>query len=502
MNVDQRLIKPLSLAKYLSEDNYRRYTVIVHYLYQQRVVYYAPPSLPTLILENIISNDASGLFEDYNLVKLEDDLKRLEDWGNVLSHPDTGHATRIDDFNKRKLRYECTDETIELERMIEKLNSQISKVKGEMDPELVNSLTSLLLELERFKGLDGKLSKQDGVKIGQLWAQILESFEKLRRDSSDYLGVINSKNIDEAMQNKEVSVFRRRFTEYLTDFIISIQRNNFKIEGSIKEIDRALIDKVIQQLIQTQKDKPTFDEPLTDEEYREIFFNQWNGLRKWFVYDEFNERYVDFLLKQTNETISRFTKYLEQISERNRLVKNRKKDFEHIARLFRDENNFELCQKSFGGMTNVEKPLFFNSERKRETDFEQSLYEHIPENIRLKTAKDVVTSKARKQVSVKISEEDLEALRKIEASKRHEEGLIEEFINNGSVVLSELRNVEPFIRSTILQWIQYCNGREEMKGKTEQGVDYKITIRSNDPIQLHCIDGTLGMPDYLFEFEV
>ncbi|WP_158318809.1 TIGR02677 family protein [Robertmurraya kyonggiensis] len=501
MNIEQRLIKPLTLAKYLSEGNYQHYIAIINYLYEQRVVYYAPPALPTAILENILKNDSIGLFENYNLAKLEDDLKRLEEWGNVLAHPDTGHATRIEDFNKRKLRYECTEETIELERMLERMNSQISKVNGSMDPELVNSLAALLLELERFKVKD-IFTIEDGVRIGQLWDQILEGFEKLRRDSSDYLGVINSKNIDEAMQNKEVSVFRRRFTDYLTDFIMSIQRNIYGIEVSIREINRSLLEKVIARLIQIQKDKPTLDEPLSDEEYREIFFNQWNGLRKWFVYDEFNERYVDYLLKQTSDTISRFTKYLEQISERNRLVKNRKKDFEHIARLFKEENDFELCKKSFGAMTNVEKPLYFNSDKKREVNPEEPLYEHIPEMIGLKTARDVVTQRVKKQVSVKMSQEDLEELKKIEDTKRYEESMVLELISRGKVTLSELRNVEPFMRSNILQWIQYCNGRKEMKGKTEQGVNYRISKKSASSIKMHCVDGTLEMPDYVFEFEV
>ncbi|MEK5379383.1 DUF2397 family protein [Niallia sp. FSL W8-0635] len=333
MTLEQRLLRPFTKAKYLSEENYKRYTAIIHYLYQQHEVYYAPPSLPITILEFIKENDVLGFFGDYDLSKLEADLNMLESWGNVISHQDSGNVSRIEDFNRRKLRYQCTPETIEIERMLEKMNSQINRVKGSLDSNLVNSLSNLMIELETYKA-KSYFKKEERKELNLLWNQIFAQFDNLRKDSSDYLGIIHSRNIDDAMQNKEISAFRLKFTEYLTGFIITLQKNVHIIEFSIKEIDKDLIHRVITELILEHKDKPSLGEPITDKEYLEIYMNQWNAMKKWFKYDEYNERFVDYLLKQKSIIIKKSKNAtMENICE---ILKNINPD---LNKLFKSEIN-------------------------------------------------------------------------------------------------------------------------------------------------------------------
>src|SRR5690554_4693081 len=228
-------MKPFTKAKYLSEPNFRRYTTIVNYLYLQHELYYAPPALPTEIFEYIKANDRLGIFEDYHEKHLDEDLKQLEEWGNVLSHSDSSRVNRIEDFNKRKLRYQCTQETIDIERLLEEMNSKMHKMKGALDSTMVSSLSNLILTFQKYD-TSKPLDKQLRAELNQLWNQIFEQFDKLRQEASDYLGIIHSKKLEEAMQNKEISAFRVKFTEYLTDFIISLQENVALIEYTIKEI--------------------------------------------------------------------------------------------------------------------------------------------------------------------------------------------------------------------------------------------------------------------------
>lgn len=133
MNLEQRMLTPFVKAKYLSEPNYRRYTSIINFLYQQHEYYYAPPSLPGDIFNHIAENDSLRLFEEYTKNSLDEDLKKLEEWGNVVSHADNGRVSKIQDYNRSRLRYQCTEETIEIERMLEKLEGQIHKIKGSLD---------------------------------------------------------------------------------------------------------------------------------------------------------------------------------------------------------------------------------------------------------------------------------------------------------------------------------------------------------------------------------
>lgn len=499
--LEQRLLQPFTHAKYLSEQNFRNYIAIIHYLYIQDSVYFAQPSLPLAILEGIKENDSIGYFEDYTITKLEGDLKQLEDWGNVESIPDYGKQTRIEDFNKRKLRYNLTQVTIDIERMLEKINSQINRVKNKLDRGIVNTLQELFSNLALYKD-NFNLTIDERNELTLLWNQTFDQFEQLRNESADYLRVIHSRNIEEAMQNKEISAFRVKFTEYLTSFIITLQKNINLIEHLIIQIDKTNINEIITLLIEEQKNKPTLEDPLSDEEYRNIFFNQWNAMKKWFIYDDFSERYVDYLLKQTNETISRFTKYLQQISERDQQIRNRKKDFEHIAKLFRNEDNFKLCQMSFGALTNIEKPLHFFSTKNRIIDNTLSIFEHEPEVMSLKEAKHVSSRNRKKAASLEPTEEDLLEIKRLNEIKEYEERQLSLLVNKEIVRLKDLENVEPFMRGALLQWINQTDGKKKLVGKTDQGVEFIIEKNSDDWICLQCTDGILQMPDYIFYFEV
>jgi uncharacterized protein (TIGR02677 family) len=323
----------------------------------------------------------------------------------------------------------------------------------------------------------------------------------LRRESSDYLGIIHSKSIEDAMQNKEISVFRSKFTEYLTGFIITLQKNINLIDSLITTISGNLVEWVVSQLVIDQKQRPTLEEELEDEKYVEIYLNQWESMRKWFIYDQVNERYVDYLLKQTSDTISRFTKYLQQMSERDQQVKNRKKNFEHIAKLFQTEKNFDLCKRSFGAMTNVEMPLHLFSSNIRYADAEITLYMHEPEIKLLSNATERPSVRKRKMVAIQQTEEDKLALIEINKQKEHEERFIQALVDLGKVVIKELQDVEPFVRQTLLNWIAQVSGTEKMTGKTDRGVSFRIEHRTGDRIHLHCVDGQLEMPDYIFHFK-
>lgn len=500
MNIEQRLIEPFSKAKYLSEQNYRRYNSIVHFLYVQHEVYYAPPALPTTILEHIEKNDTFQLFEDYDIVKLETDLKQLEEWGNVFAHTDTSHVSKIEDFNKRKLRYQLTPETVEIERLMQRLSSQVSLVKGKLDAKNIKSLAGLILSLEKFKNVEWTSENRD--MFQEIWDEIFLKFDSLRQDSSDYLGIINSKNLDEALQNKNILTFRTRFNDYLTSFVMALIQNMNIIGASIEETTRILERTFIPQLVKSQLEKPTLGDELTEEQYAEIFINQWIGMKKWFVRDSSGERYIDYLYMQTNETISRFLKYVQQISERDQMIQNRTKDMEHIAKLFKNETDFAKMQQCFGAMTNVERPLHFYSPNERKIEANVSLLDHVPEILPLKDAKIILARERKQLATIQISEEDLREITLLEAQKEAQEKEILDLIQMGSVKIQEMKDVKPFVRQTLLGWISNCNGRDEMTGKTEHGITYSILKLSDAWVRLQCTDGSLEMPDYQIVFEV
>lgn len=502
MKLEQRLLTPFEKAKYLSGENFRRYTSIIHYLYQQHEYYYGPPALPGDIYNHIIENDSLHIFENYSEKLLDADLKQLEEWGNVISHADNARVTKIQDYNRSRLRYQCANETIEIERMLEKLDGQIHRIKGSLDSKMVGSLAALVLQFQNMD-FEHPLTKEERSEFNELWTDIVERFKTLREEASDYLGIIQSKNIEEAMQNKDISAFRVKFTSYLTDFIIALQNNTLIIEYAMKEIQsKGLVEQAIHELIIYQHDKPNLDEEMKDDEMAEIYRMQWSGIQKWFVEDEFGERYVDYLLKQTNETISKFMKFLEQLTEREQQMKSRKHEFLHLANLFEQEDNFGHCLKMFGAITNIESPPHFFSERNQELYADQSLLKQGTEVKPLNNAKTAGIRKKKQIAVIEPSEEDKRLLEELQKQKAYEEAQLDAFTQRGSVALSEVEEIENFILYAILDWVSKANATSTKSGKTDNGVKYRIAKKSDRIVTLHTTEGMLAMDDYIIHFEV
>lgn len=501
MDLEQRLLSPFSKAKYLSEDNYRRYTSIISFLYQQHELYYAPPSLPSEIFHHIKENSPPSLFNDYTEELLESDLRQLEEWGNVISHADNGHVRRIQDYNRSRLRFQCDPETIEIERMLEKLSGQIHKIKGSLDSKMLGSLTSLILKFQKFPH-DRTLSKEERAEVKELWTEIMEKFNTLREEASDYLGIIQSKNIDEAMQNKDIRVFREKFTQYLTEFIMSLHNNTFKIEYALKGIKaNQTVKRAIEEMLIIQKERPDFEEALSDEEMRDIFEKQWSGIQKWFVHDEFGERYVGYLLKQTDETIRKFVKYLERLTERSQQVKSRRHEFLHLATLFEKEEDLEACYANFGALTNIESPLHFFSNRLTNINPNETLVSQGPEVKSLKEAKKTAERRRKQLAVVEPTLEDLIYLEEMKQKKQIEEEVLEDFTSKGSVALADLDEIPHFVLMAMLRWVSLANNHKHQSGKTETGVKYRLVKRSGELIRIRTPEGTITMDDYILQFE-
>ncbi|HML88346.1 MAG TPA: DUF2397 family protein [Methylomusa anaerophila] len=63
----------------------------------------------------------SPFFAAYNEEQLQQDLKQLVEWKNLIPRQETGRVQTIEDFKRKKFWYQCTPYTIEIERMVSRL---------------------------------------------------------------------------------------------------------------------------------------------------------------------------------------------------------------------------------------------------------------------------------------------------------------------------------------------------------------------------------------------
>ena len=87
------------------------------------------------------------------------------------------------------------------------------------------------------------------------------------------------------------------------------------------------------------------------------------------------------------------------------------------------------------------------------------------------------------------------------AERKQERALIDQYITEGVIQLSELTKVEPFVRKVLLSWIGKSMASKDRKVKTDYGLVVKVIMDKTNMILLDADDGTLKMPDARFEFE-
>ncbi|MFK4997070.1 DUF2397 family protein [Bacillus sp. N9] len=84
--------------------------------------------------------------------------------------------------------------------------------------------------------------------------------------------------------------------------------------------------------------------------------------------------------------------------------------------------------------------------------------------------------------------------------RKQEKELIEQYMDQGTIRLSSLETVEPFIRKVLLGWIGKAMANENRMVTTDYGLEVKVTLHKERKITLRADDGNLVMPDATFEF--
>ncbi|NMA69413.1 MAG: DUF2397 family protein, partial [Desulfitobacterium sp.] len=87
------------------------------------------------------------------------------------------------------------------------------------------------------------------------------------------------------------------------------------------------------------------------------------------------------------------------------------------------------------------------------------------------------------------------------AEKAREQELMDELVKGNRIVLRDLKEVNPFVRKTLLTWIAKSMTHPERKGKTENGMLFQLQKMSDKNILLRAEDGDLVMPDFCLVFE-
>ena len=322
MKMNEKLIKPLTETKYLNVDNTDRYRPIIRlfYLEYEKLRYWM---YPEEVFEELHKEE---YFKDYTEEQCRQDLEVLKNWGNLSAIQDTKRVNSIEEFKNKKYRYQLTDYSVEIERMVMRLEN-LSIEGASLEPTLLEKIRMSLSEIS------GILDEDDEHLHGW-WESLNSDFKRLNQNYQDYMRDLNSMKAEEMMKTKAFLIFKDHLIEYLRSFVKSLQLNATNIEQLLSKLSKEQIQMILERLTEYEFSIPRIDVEVTKEQLWDKIHGRWRSIENWFLGTAGAGSEAGKVFDTTNEIIRRITRYATRISEQNHSGANRREEYAKIARLF------------------------------------------------------------------------------------------------------------------------------------------------------------------------
>lgn len=484
------LDKPLIEASYLTAPNFFRYRSILRYFYQQhqRMKYW-------MVREEVYTKlkEMDG-FKDYTLDQCQQDLDTLVGWKNLIAGQDAGKVQTIEEFKNRKFRYQLTPYTIEIERLMIKLEST-SGVGGSLEANLFERISDRVRQIFQIK--DEKASK-----VYAWWQDLESDFQRLNDNATDYIASLESSEAEELMNTVAFLTYKDSIIEYLRSFIRELQRYGPIIEQELRIIPEDVVESVLGSVMSHYMTIPRVEQNFTEKEYKEDIQNRWLNLKAWFVGrgNQDSESYK--LLDITNGIIRKITRYAYRIAESQNRSINRKKEYMQLCKLFAECKDIKEAHSLSAAVFGVMHTRHVVGDFERETE---SIFSRVVDEDAFEVEIKPRTRKYREKSytgSIRSrQEEKRRALEEYLQRQREEQEIVAQYIKDNYIVFAELPEIEPFVRSTLLRWVGRALSNQDRIGKTEDGRNFRLHVGNSERrVVLRCQDGNLEMPPMTLEF--
>ena len=494
MNVTEELGKQITEMAYLTQINTKRYRPILRLFYEQY------EKMNFMLYKEDVYTALKGklFFEDYTLEQCDSDLETLKEWKNLSAIQDTSTVYTLEEFKNKKYRYQITDYTVEIERLVEKLENL--HIEGaSLEPTLIERIKNELFEIN-------SIYLENETKVNGWWENLNADFKRLNDNYQGYIKSFYNIKMEDIAQSTQFIVRKNDLILYLREFIKSLQENCFEINDILLNISNDIIEQILDKVYLAQKkvirlDK--LDDEIPENEQRERNFGKWENLKKWFVGDENRTSEVVNIEEKTNEIIRKITRIANQIAETRGNANIRKAEYKKIAEMFCNVKDLDEAHKLSSVVFGVANTRHLKGNFVRKTDSINSnvFNEKVTEIL----VKPRIREYREKRERVAILDKSLkkqEQLEKYLKKKEEERKILEKYIIDGKIEIENLPNgVETEVRKTLLKWISRATQSKHNQTKTEDGKTVIIKIPANNKVcELKCEDGILKMPAFVLEF--
>ena len=491
MQITDKLLKPVIESKYLTVENADRYRSIIRFFYlkYEKLQYWI---YQEEVYEELKSHD---YFSDYTMEQCQQDLAALVNWKNLIPIQDTKKALTLEEFKNKKYKYQLSEYSVEIERMVIRLENLFIETTS-LEP-------SLLERIRKNIGKIKEMSQKEPDIVYSWWMDLSNDFIRLNQNYQDYMRELNSVKAEEMMKTLQFLAFKDRLTEYLRTFVKSLQMNVTMIEQYLKNLEDTYVHSVLDKVVLYEESIPHVEIDITTEQISENVRGRFESMKEWFLGRNGMASEAYHIFDLTNETIRKITRYATRISELSHRGANRRQEYYKVAEMFGKCSNISEAHKLSAYVFGIEAPLHLKGEFRRATEsINSGVYEEEPYIVevipRIRQYREKVSRSGiidRTQEKEKIKQEMLLTLEK-------ERTLFQSYIIDNRLEFSKLPVLEPQVRDTFLMWLSKALENKELCGRTEDGREYYIENgNEKQRCVIKCYDGDFEMPAYTIQFK-
>lgn len=491
MEINQKLIMPVTETKYLTAENVDRYRSIIRlfYLNYEKLKYWM---YQEEVYEALKKNK---YFSQYTIEQCQQDLTALASWKNLLTIQDTRKATTIDEFKNKKFRYQLSEYTVEIERMVIRLEN-LSIEGASLEPTLLERIRINLAKLD-------EVFRYSSDQMYGWWKDLNNDFIRLNQNYQDYMRALNSVKAEEMMKTKDFLLFKDRLIEYLRSFVKSLQLNVTTIEQILKNVDEQYISGILENVTVYELSIPRMDMEVTTEQIQEKNEGCWESIRNWFIGKGSMSSEALKVFDTTNEIIRKITRYAARISEQSNSGANRREEYYKLATIFGKCSGIREAHQLSANVFGIEKPIHLKGEFARQTDsINSGVFDEKPVLITITPRVRNYKEKAQRSGIIDRTKEK-EATKETAFQRiREEREMLQSHIQGKRLDFAKLPILEPHTRDIFLGWLSKAFESKQFSAKTEDGLNYYIED-SNPKARcvISCTDGNFTMPAYSIIFE-
>jgi len=485
-------LQAIEETKYLTADNCQRYRRIMRCFFRETEKLRFQMDKDEIWA--LVKEDPE--LESYTMEQLQQDLAALVQWKNLNPMQDPKRVYTIADYKNKQFRYSMSEYAVEIERLTVRLENLFME-SGTLSANLSVRIYELL-------ALAPDINKRSLKEANEWWRTLQADFKRLNQNYQDYLREFYAGRQEKVLKSVEFVVRKDLFITYLQDFVRDLQLNAAKIEAALQQITAAEEKELLELVVKSELEIPrpgTENGEFLERRIRENVSGQWAVLRSWFLSTPEKRSESERILEITNEIIRQIIQNAALIVQLQNWGVSRKEDYRKFMELFMACGDLNEAHKLAAHVFGIQNIQHFKVNAPRSTD-------SITESTYNETDMSFIVRPRTRKYQPRVDKTGFEAKTLEKTAQRalylqqveREKQAVLKYIQEDRLDISAIKDCIPVsLRQTLLRWIAAANATSTKSGRTEYGQAYKL-VKMAETCTLHCEDGDLVMPVYIFEF--